>query len=93
MRVNFSNDLLSPERLQILEEADLKTLWKFLGMCKIQNMPRNALVNEIEKQIYKKWIAETNYHVDYVYKLDRNSLCGGFRKKYHNDTFLNNRIR
>jgi hypothetical protein len=71
MQGNFSNDLLSPEKLQILEEADMKTLCQFLGMCKRQKMKRNPLIDEIEKQIYKKWIIESNYQVDYIYKLDR----------------------
>lgn len=70
MQENSSNDLLSPEKLQILEEVDIKTLCQFLIMCKRQKMKRNPLINEIEKQIYKKWIIESNYQADYIYKLD-----------------------
>ena len=85
MQENSSSGLLSPEKLQILEEADLKTLCEFLRMCKRQKMKRNALVNEIEKQIYKKWIIETNYKADYIYKLDRNLFYQDVCKKDHNE--------
>lgn len=71
MQKNSSSVLLSPEKLQILEEADIKTLCQFLRMCKRQKMKRNPLIDEIERQIYKKWIIESNNQVDYIYKLDR----------------------
>jgi hypothetical protein len=81
MQRNYSSDLLSPEKSQILEEADLETLCEFFRMCQKQKMPRNALVNEIEKQIYKKWIMESNYHADYIYKLDKNIFYQDVCKK------------
>lgn len=88
MQENSSNDLLSPEKLQILEEADLKTLYQFLRMCKRQKMPRNTLVNEIEKQIYKKWIIESNYQADYIYKLDRGLFYEDVCREGHNDVLF-----
>lgn len=69
MLLRYSEDSLSPEKLEILQKTDLARLCDLLRICQKKTLPREGLVDEIEKEIYKKWIKKNNMEDCYKYKL------------------------
>ena len=69
MLMRYSEDSLSPEKLEILQKMDLARLCDLLRICQKKKLPREGLVDEIEKEIYKKWIKKNNMEGCYRHKI------------------------
>jgi len=54
-RDRLSGDISNPEQREILNNADYKSLTKIYKQCRKEKYPHNGLVQQIEKEIYKKW--------------------------------------
>lgn len=75
-------DLLSPEKQKLLHDASLGTLNKLYEKCYEEGIPRGALIDALEKEIYLKTIKEENWKIDYVYWLKK---FFPKKKKDHNE--------
>ena len=69
MSMRYLRSSLSPDRLEILQKSDLARLCDLLRICEKNKLPREGLVDEIEKEIYKKWIKNNHMEGSYRYKL------------------------
>jgi len=69
MSMRYLASSLSPDRIEILQKSDLDTLCDLLRICKKKMLPREGLVDEIEKEIYKKWIKNNNMEGCYRHKI------------------------
>lgn len=62
---------LSPEKRKTLHDASLNTLIKLYEKCYEAKVPKGALIDAIEKEIYQKYLKAGNFKIDRVYKLEK----------------------
>ena len=60
---------MSPEKRKLIHGASLDTLKKLYEKCYEERLPRSALINEIEKEIFRKTYNEKTMKIDRIYKL------------------------
>ena len=70
-RLNDDLKSVSPEKRKLLHDASLDTLKKLYEKCYEENIPFGALIDAIEKEIYRKTIDESNVKIDRIYKLEK----------------------
>ena len=66
--IKYYSDTLSPEKRKLLHDANLEALNELYERCYEEGIPRNALIDAIEKEIYIKTIKEGNWKIDRIYR-------------------------
>ena len=68
---NHHKESLSPDKRKMINEASLEALKRVYAKCCEEGIPKNALIDAIETEIFRKTFNKNTMKIERIYKLEK----------------------